>query len=195
MYFLLYPIIKMLVTAAVLTVALLMILRLIANYTDPNPFGALGRFNYRLKKFTDSFVQPATVLLMQLRLDARFAPLLTLLIFCVFGYFTLEFSALLLQTVDGITASLSNGSIARLLGYLLVGALGFMSLAIIIRVIFSWIMGANNRFMRFLMRITDPLLIPFRRIIPPIGAFDFSPMILIFLIQFLQRAVAAVLLS
>jgi YggT family protein len=44
------------------------------------------------------------------------------------------------------------------------------------------------------MRLTDPILEPFRRIIPPLGMFDISPIIVLFLLNFLQAAVAGVFL-
>jgi YggT family protein len=48
--------------------------------------------------------------------------------------------------------------------------------------------------MRFLLRVTDPVLLPFRRIIPPVGMFDISPIIVLFLLQLFQRAVEGTLL-
>lgn len=47
--------------------------------------------------------------------------------------------------------------------------------AIIVRVFASWF-GLDERFafIRFLARMTDPLLNPVRRILPRIGMFDFS---------------------
>ncbi len=41
--------------------------------------------------------------------------------------------------------------------------------------------------MRFLIRITEPVLAPLRRYIPPVGGLDFSPMIALILIQIAER--------
>ena len=35
-------------------------------------------------------------------------------------------------------------------------------------------------------RILDPLLAPIRRILPPLGGFDFSPLVLIILVQIIS---------
>ncbi len=47
--------------------------------------------------------------------------------------------------------------------------------AILVRVFASWF-GLDERFafIRFLARITDPLLNPVRRLLPRVGMFDFS---------------------
>lgn len=192
---LIYPIVQTLIIALVMVVVFLMIIRLIFNYTDPNPFGAVGRFAYNLKKFTDRIVQPSAAFLARLGIDTRIAPLITILVFCVFGYFTLQLFSMVLVTIDGVAASLAIGNIVRLVGFLLYGFLGLFSLAVVMRVIFSWFMSYTNPLMRFLMRVTDPILVPFRRLLPPVMMFDISPIIVIFILQFLQTAVAAVLLK
>ncbi len=44
-----------------------------------------------------------------------------------------------------------------------------------------------------LNRITDPLLRPIRRLIPPMGGLDLSPMIVLLIIYVLQREIQIVL--
>lgn len=192
---LIYPIVQTLIIAVVMVIVFLMIIRLILNYTDPNPFGAIGRFSYNFKKFTDRIVHPSASFLARVGIDTRIAPLVTILVFCVFGYFTLQLFSTVLFTIDGVAGSLAIGNIVRLVGFLLYGFLGLYSLAIVMRVIFSWVMSYTNPLMRFLMRVTDPILVPFRRLLPPIMMFDISPIIVIFILGFLQTAVAAVLLK
>ncbi len=62
-------------------------------------------------------------------------------------------------------------------------------------VIASWlvtfnILNTQNQFiytvLGFLYRVTEPVLRQIRRIIPPIGGFDLSPMILIILLYFVR---------
>jgi YggT family protein len=84
---------------------------------------------------------------------------------------------------------------AGIIGYVLFGCLGLYTLAIFVRIIFAW-GGASyaNRLMRFLVRITEPLLAPLRRMIPTVGMFDISPLIAFFIVWVCQTAVAATLL-
>ena len=44
-------------------------------------------------------------------------------------------------------------------------------------------------------RLIDPMLAPIRRIVPMAGMFDFSPLILIILIQFVSRILVSILYS
>lgn len=57
-------------------------------------------------------------------------------------------------------------------------------LMILVRIIGSWFpQSRDNNFMRFLAHYTDPYLNLFRRIIPPIGMMDFSPIIALLALQ------------
>lgn len=191
---LIYPVIQGFIVFCVMIILVLMILRLIFNYTDPNPFSAVGRFSFKLKKHTDKFVYPVASLLARMRIDTRFAPLIAALGLIVAGYFILQLFWNLFFTIDGVAASIMQPSITRLVGFLLYGFLGVYSLLIVMRIILSWITSHHNRLLRFLMKLTDPILEPFRRIIPPLGMFDISPIVVLFLLHFLQIAVAGVLL-
>jgi len=72
----------------------------------------------------------------------------------------------------------------------------FLKIAILIRVALSWI--THNRYnilINFIYQITDPILIPVRKVIKPIGGIDFSPIIIFILIGVLQTVVINFLLS
>lgn len=66
---------------------------------------------------------------------------------------------------------------------------------IFLRIILSWIMPMKNEFTELLYRITEPLLKPFRMIIPigGMGGLDLSPLILIFVLNFLQKILYSLL--
>jgi YggT family protein len=70
--------------------------------------------------------------------------------------------------------------------------LGLYLVAIFARVILSWFPLSPNSPMAgiftFLWRITEPVLGPLRRILPPTGGIDFSPMVVMFGIFILQGA-------
>ncbi len=60
--------------------------------------------------------------------------------------------------------------------------------AILVRILLSWIpMSQDNAIIRLLNQITEPILAPARRIIPPMGGIDFSPMIVLLLLYMVQR--------
>jgi YggT family protein len=75
---------------------------------------------------------------------------------------------------------------------LVILALRLFVFAIIIRIVLSWIGAAGNYnpAVAIVSTITEPVLRPFRRIIPPIGGIDISPVFAIILLS-----AAAILLS
>lgn len=60
---------------------------------------------------------------------------------------------------------------------------------IIVRILLSWFQTADwaYRTISFLSPITDPYLNIFRSFIPPLGGIDLSPVIAIFLLQFIAQ--------
>ncbi len=184
-----YTIIFWVITGAFLTFAALMILRLIFNYSDPNPFGTVGRVSYRIKKLTDKFVYPAARFLANFRVNTKLAPLLTLFIAGVLAYFALGIIQNTLFIADGLTSSIKIGNISAFVGFTLYGLISLYILFIFIRFISMWFVFTRGTFLGFVQRVTDPVLIPLRRLIPPIGMFDISAMILLLLLGFLQSII------
>lgn len=64
---------------------------------------------------------------------------------------------------------------------------------VIASVILSYVLSPYHPVRMALDRILEPLLNPIRRIIPSAGMMDFSPLILIVLIQLLSRIIVSVL--
>ena len=64
-----------------------------------------------------------------------------------------------------------------------------LTVAILIRALLTWIpnLDPSNPLVRLLNQITDPLLQPARRLIPPMGGMDLSPIVVIVVLQLLQR--------
>jgi YggT family protein len=68
-------------------------------------------------------------------------------------------------------------------------ALNLYELIIFVRVILSWVNAdPYNQIVRFIYNITEPVLAPIRQLLPTerIG-IDFSPLIVILIIQLIQR--------
>jgi len=73
---------------------------------------------------------------------------------------------------------------------LLGAALQIYSILIFIRVIYSWLPPRHRagEFYAFLYSATEPVLRQARRIVPPIGGIDLSPIIVLVLLSVLARA-------
>ena len=83
------------------------------------------------------------------------------------------------------------GALIDALFYVLGGLVSLAMFLIIAYVISSWLVAfdvinmrnrAANSIVRFLGAVTQPMLLPFRRIIPPLGGMDISPVILILIL-------------
>ncbi|HIE39033.1 MAG TPA: YggT family protein [Anaerolineales bacterium] len=69
------------------------------------------------------------------------------------------------------------------------------TLALIARAVLPLLgMSYAHPVMRFLWDITEPLLAPIRRRLPPTGPFDFSPLVLILILWLIEQILLWVLL-
>lgn len=61
------------------------------------------------------------------------------------------------------------------------------TIVVFVAVIISWLqLPPYNPVVRFTRILTEPLLVPIRKILPPMSGLDFSPMILLILLQVLR---------
>lgn len=167
----------------------ILLLRLLFNYTDPNPFGVIGRFSYKLKKHTDVFVYPAARLLAQFRVNTKLAPLVTIFITAILSYFLLGIILNTLMIVSGLLMALEANNARALIGWTLYALISLYILFIFIRFIGSWFVFTRSTFLGFVYRVTDPILLPVQRLIPPVGMFDLSAMIVLLVLGFLQTII------
>lgn len=180
------------ISVFIVAVILLMVLRLIADGLDLNPFGWTSR---TVRRLSDGFIMPVRGGLRGLSMDPKFAPLVVILIVILLGYFVLQLVGTIASTLAGVLDGIRSGALIWIIGFILYGLLSIYILLIIIRIIFSWAMlSYSNRVMRFLIDTTEPLLGPLRRMIPPLGWLDLSPIVGILIAWLFQQAVAGTLL-
>ncbi|MDI3270337.1 MAG: YggT family protein [Bacillota bacterium] len=71
-------------------------------------------------------------------------------------------------------------------------------LAIIIRAILSWFPVQARWYwdlMRFLDLLTEPVVTPIRRVLPPMGGLDFSPLVALILLRVIQSLLVQLLVA
>jgi len=83
------------------------------------------------------------------------------------------------------------GILIQLINYLQ----NLLVIIVIISAILSYFMDPYHPLRRFLDRIVEPMLSPIRRVIPLVGMLDFSPLILIVLIQLVGNILIRLLSS
>lgn len=93
------------------------------------------------------------------------------------GLVVLSLTHWLIGMAAGLSLALRSGPQVWL--RLLVSAIfTILMTALLIRVIASWFgIGPYNRWMRPIVALTSWLIDPIRRVLPPFGMFDFSPMV------------------
>jgi YggT family protein len=69
------------------------------------------------------------------------------------------------------------------------------SLLVIANVILSYVMSPYHPVRRTVDNLVEPLLAPIRRVVPSIGMFDFSPLVLIILVQLIAGLLIGILAS
>ena len=184
--------ISFMVTAAIVAVIVLMLVRLALNYADLNPFSRLVLW---VRRLTDPLLAPVRRGIAAFGFGPNVAPLIVILLAILAAWFALDLTGTILNTVAGVLYAAGRAEFAAVIGYVLYGLLAVYSLLIFIRIIFSWgVTGRSNSVMRFLTQATDPLLLPLRRMIPPLGMFDISPIVAFFIIWLFQAAIAGTLL-
>jgi YggT family protein len=180
------------VITAIVAIIVLMVLRLIANQLDLNPF---SWSSLTIRRLSDPFIGPVRRVLMGFGVDVKYAPLVVILLTILLGWFALQLLSGLANTIAGILFGLTEGALVPLLGYVLYGLVSIYIMLVFIRIIFSYgMVGYGNRIMRFLINVTEPLLGPLRRMVPLVGMFDISPLIAFIILWILQAAIAGTLL-
>lgn len=84
------------------------------------------------------------------------------------------------------------------LAVLLINVVKILKYAILVRILLSWIRPqslAGSSFNRALYEITEPVMRPFRRIMPRTGMIDFSPILAFFALDFAQIGIISIFAS
>jgi len=177
---------------AIGAVILLMIVRLIADAMDLNPFAWTSR---TIRRLSEPIMIPMRGGLRGIGVNPKYAPVVVILITLLVGVFVLQMVTITAVSIAGVIESVRIGAFFWVLGFILYGLLSIYSLLIIIRVIFSVAMlSYSYRIMRFLVEITEPLLGPLRRVVPVLGRFDVSPIVALLIVWVCQAAVVSIFL-
>jgi YggT family protein len=138
------------------------------------PFGVWPR---TVRRLSDPIILPLERRVVRSGGSPQNAPLwlLGLVIGC--GLLLLSLTQWLIGTAAGL-ALLAQGGPRVWLRVLLNALFTVLMAAILVRVIGSWFgIGPYRKWMRPFYLLTDWLIDPIRRILPPMGMFDFSPMV------------------
>jgi YggT family protein len=150
-----------------------------------NPFGAWPRF---IRRASDPVLRPLERRVIAAGGNPQSAPLWLLGIVIAAGLVLVSLTAWLFDAAVRL-ASIAQSGPRMWLEALVSFLFTVLMTAILIRVIGSWFgIGPYRKWMRPFYVLTDWLINPIRRILPPMGMFDFSP-IVAWLVLYVVRGV------
>jgi len=79
--------------------------------------------------------------------------------------------------------------------YLITLAANILELLVVAEAVLSFFLSPLHPLRQTLGRIVNPLLAPIQRVVPPLGGFDISPIILIFLIEAVRGVLVRLLMA
>jgi YggT family protein len=65
----------------------------------------------------------------------------------------------------------------------------------IARAVLSWVNLPSNKLVIWIYRLTEPMLAPIQSILPAPGGIDFSPLVVLLLIQLIERLLISLLIN
>jgi YggT family protein len=68
-----------------------------------------------------------------------------------------------------------------------------LTVLIIVNVVFSYFLSPFHPLRQALDQLVEPMLAPIRRIVPTVGMIDFSPVVLLIVIQLLESLLVGIL--
>lgn len=160
---------------------LAVLLRFLFQLTRADFYNPISQF---LVAFTNPLLKPLRRLIPGLYGIDLASLVLLLVLKCVELYLLLLLGGVAVQWLPIVAAATVD--LLRL-------TLNVYFFAILIRVILSWFMPYGihqNPAGSLLVSLTEPLLRPARRLIPPIGGLDLSPIAVIVVLQLMQLALA-----
>jgi len=154
------------------------------------PFAAWPRF---VRKWSDPLLDPLERQLVRAGRNPQEAPLWLVGIVVGGGILLLTLTRWLVRFLYSVAALRHAGPIG-ILAFFIDLAFKVLMLALMVRVVGSWLgLGRYSRVVRWAYRLTDWMVEPIRRRVPPVGPFDLSPFIAFIALLFLQAVLLAVL--
>ncbi len=149
-----------------------------------SPFGVFGR---TLRSVTDPIMRPVERRLVRMGGNPTHAGGWLVVLTAVAGIVLLSLAGWLVTTFQTAQAAASGGTRGT---FRLIVDLAYRILfaALIVRVIAAWFgMFRYSRWVRPAYILTDWFVEPIRRVVPPLGTFDLSPLVAMFALSILRQ--------
>src|SRR6266516_1700301 len=155
-----------------------------------SPFGVFGR---ALRGITDPVVKPVERRLVRMGGNPAHAGGWLVVVIAVAGIVFLSVAGWFMVTFQTAYAAATGGPRATF-ALIIDLAYRILFVALIVRVVAAWFcMFRYSRWIRPAYILTDWLVEPIRRIVPNVGAFDFSPVVAVVVLSLLRQIVISAL--
>lgn len=149
------------------------------------PFGILGKI---ARSACDPLIAPVERRLARFGISQANAPWWALLVLLLLGAVTLGFLGFVREVLVNTYYASSEGP-RGILRLVLAAGFALLQLAIIVRVVISWVGGSYSAIGRIATTMTEWFMAPLRRVIPQIGMVDISPIVAYFAISLIRGLV------
>jgi YggT family protein len=157
-----------------------------------SPFGALGR---ALRAVSDPLIRPVEARVVRLGGNPVNAGWWLVVVVAIAGVVLLSLLDWVVRTSYRIAAAVTGGPQATL-AFVILTLYDVLFAAVVLRVIASWFgFFRYARWMRPVYLLTDWLLEPIRRLLPPMGAIDWSPLVALLALWVMKQLLLGVVLS
>lgn len=154
-------------------------------------FGGWARF---IRGWSDPLLRPIERKLVGAGGNPQHAPWWLLGVIVVGGLILIELLQWFFGFVLGTAFALDSGPSATL-WWALNLVFSLLMFALLVRVFSSWFgAGRYNRWIRWSYQLTDWLVEPLRRVLPPVGMLDLSPLAAYFILVLLRRLLMGAIL-
>lgn len=154
-----------------------------------SPFTPLGRFSRRV---IDPLLAPVDRMILRAGGTATATPWWALLFVFFLGAAAIFLVTALRNGLADMHRATSRGA-GGLLRLAVSWSFAALQLALLVRVLTSWLGGTFSWFGRLAFRMTEWFLAPLRNVLPPMAGFDLSPLIAWFLLSIVQGIVLSAL--
>jgi YggT family protein len=157
-----------------------------------SPFSALGR---ALRAASDPLIRPVETRVVRAGGNPVHAGWWLVVAVAAAGVLLVTLANWLVQTTYGVAAAVAAGPRAAL-ALVVIVAYKVLVAALVVRVVGSWFgLGRYSRWMRWAYALTAWVVEPIRRVVPPLGALDWSPLAAWLVLWVLQRALLTILVG
>jgi YggT family protein len=181
-----YIVLRWTLFIAVMVIAIVCFVDWLVRTRRINPFNPIARY---MRSTVDPLIAPVERKIVRAGGLPTAAPWWTL-VFAVVGTIVLLSFLSFIRTQLSMLAGAGMQGSAGILMLLIQWTFGILYLAIIVRVVSSWVrISPYSPWVRWAFQLSEPILRPLRQIVPTLGPIDITPIVAYVLLRLLEAVI------